>query len=251
MKKFLLLALPALLLIGITLLFAADVQEHLVRFVFDGDSIRTNQIKKVRYLGLDTPERDEPYYDQAKDLNYRLVANKKGRLEICKKRPLDKHGRTLAYVFVDGKSVTQSLLAAGLARVFDDRDCNAGRAQIHWALAKNAYNKGLGMWADAPKYPIPANKAVLHLDKTRYVTGTVKKVVRTDAAVYANLDKNWRTTGFSIHFPKDDLKRFYKANIQPENLVGNKVVVFGQIKKRKYGPHIICYSPEQIEMKPK
>lgn len=250
MKRLSFFTFLSFIILGIFLAVASEPEDHLVRFVYDGDTIRTDRIKKVRYLGVDTPERNEPYYEEATSLNRKLVAGKKVRLEICSLRPLDKHGRSLAYVFADGKSVAESLLAAGLARVFDDRDCNAGRAEKHWALMIQAYDQGRGMWANAPKNPILATEAVLHVGKVRKIKGIVKKLVRADSFVYMNFDNDSRTKGFSVHFPKESLGRFQKANLNPETLVGKNVAVLGPIKKRKHGPFVICYSPGQLVLKP-
>jgi len=52
---------------------------------------------KVRYIGMDTPEKGDPYYNKATQANATLVANKTIRLEKDVSET-DKYGRLLRYV---------------------------------------------------------------------------------------------------------------------------------------------------------
>ncbi|MGX7835678.1 thermonuclease family protein, partial [Campylobacter fetus subsp. venerealis] len=55
--------------------------------------------------------------EDASKRNKELVSNGKLQLEFDKGDLRDKYGRMLAYVYVDGKSVQETLLKEGLARV--------------------------------------------------------------------------------------------------------------------------------------
>ena len=101
-----------------------QVEVKLVKTV-DGDTIRVNYNGKeetVRYLLIDTPESKDsrsckqPYAEEAYNRNKQLVNSGKLTLEFEKSKR-DKYDRLLAYVFVDGKSVQETLLKEGLARV--------------------------------------------------------------------------------------------------------------------------------------
>ncbi|MBG9768162.1 endonuclease YokF [Bacillus vallismortis] len=92
----------------------------------DGDTIKVNyngNVDTVRYLLIDTPETKkpnscvQPYGEDASKRNKELVSNGKLQLEFDKGDGRDKYGRLLAYVYVDGKSVQETLLKEGLARV--------------------------------------------------------------------------------------------------------------------------------------
>ncbi|KIU13261.1 thermonuclease family protein [Bacillus velezensis] len=92
----------------------------------DGDTIKVKYNGKsetVRYLLIDTPETKkpnscvQPYGEDASKRNKELVSNGKLQLEFDKGDLRDKYGRMLAYVYVDGKSVQETLLKEGLARV--------------------------------------------------------------------------------------------------------------------------------------
>lgn len=95
-----------------------------VSAVIDGDTIvLTNKIH-VRYIGIDTPEIAHPYFNQraecygieATEANKKLV---KGKTVILKRdvSNVDKYGRELRYVWVDGTFVNETLVKEGYARV--------------------------------------------------------------------------------------------------------------------------------------
>ncbi len=69
----------------------------------------------MRYIGVDAPEKDEPYYFEALTANQRLVKNKKIRLEedVTGK---DKYGRLLRYIYVNNTFVNAELVRQGYAQ---------------------------------------------------------------------------------------------------------------------------------------
>ncbi|MEC2307581.1 thermonuclease family protein [Bacillus atrophaeus] len=92
----------------------------------DGDTIKVNykgEVETVRYLLIDTPETKkpnacvQPYGEDASERNKELVNSGKLQLEFDEGDRTDKFGRMLAYVYVDEKSVQETLLKEGLARV--------------------------------------------------------------------------------------------------------------------------------------
>jgi len=98
---------------------ADTTQWERVRWVNDGDTVVLNDGRKLRYLGINTPEIDyerqwgQPYAYVAKRFNHKLVDGKKIRLEFEQKKT-DRYGRILAYVFLaDGTFVNRQLLAKG------------------------------------------------------------------------------------------------------------------------------------------
>ncbi|HET7290705.1 MAG TPA: thermonuclease family protein, partial [Thermodesulfobacteriota bacterium] len=96
--------------------------EYRVADVIDGDTIAIEDGKGtlVRYIGIDTPEiarqdsPGDPFSEEAKEFNGKLVRGESVRLEYDNER-YDVYGRLLAYVFTDGVSVNEQLLRSGLA----------------------------------------------------------------------------------------------------------------------------------------
>jgi micrococcal nuclease len=88
-----------------------------VSSVIDGDTIHVNGTLKVRYLGIDTPEIGEPYYQQAKDENSRLLSGRMVTLETDLTNE-DSHGRLLRYVRADKIFLNLELVKLGYAFVY-------------------------------------------------------------------------------------------------------------------------------------
>ena len=93
-----------------------------VKRVIDGDTIELSNGKRVRYIGIDTPETVDPrksvqcFGREAKEENMRLVDGKTVRLEKDISET-DRYGRLLRYVYVDDVMVNEVLVKNGFAHV--------------------------------------------------------------------------------------------------------------------------------------
>ena len=85
--------------------------------VVDGDTIYLDNGEKVRFVGVNTPERGVEGYIASKNFVQKLCLNKEVGLDIDDSKHKDKYGRTLAVVIVDGKNVNEMLLKEGLAEI--------------------------------------------------------------------------------------------------------------------------------------
>ena len=93
----------------------------------DGDTADLSidgEVKKVRFLAVDTPETkhptkgEEPYGKEASNFTCEaLKGAKKIKLEYEDKNKEDKYGRVLAWVFTDGELLQARLVKTGLAKV--------------------------------------------------------------------------------------------------------------------------------------
>lgn len=94
-----------------------SLEQAMVLDVIDGDTIdvlMNGEERRVRYYGIDAPERGEECYEEATERNQELVGSSV-RLK-ADARDQDEGGRLLRYVFTeDGVSVEAILLAEGLA----------------------------------------------------------------------------------------------------------------------------------------
>ena len=85
--------------------------------VVDGDTIYLDNGEKVRFVGVNTPERGVEGYITSKNFVQKLCLNKEVGLDIDDSKHNDKYGRTLAVVIVDGKNLNEMLLKEGLAEI--------------------------------------------------------------------------------------------------------------------------------------
>ena len=82
--------------------------------VIDGDTIIVEGGYHVRYIGIDSPEKNEPYYLEAKQMNKELVEGKTVTLQKDISDQ-DKYGRLLRYVYVDNIFVNAEIVRLGYA----------------------------------------------------------------------------------------------------------------------------------------
>lgn len=85
--------------------------------VVDGDTIDVEGIGRIRFVGVNTPERGQPGYSEAKDFVKSLCLSKTVYLDIDDAKHYDKYGRALAVIYVDNINLNAELLKRGYAEV--------------------------------------------------------------------------------------------------------------------------------------
>src|SRR4030065_1778765 len=120
-----------------------------VKEVIDGYTIGLESGEHFRYVGIDTPEKDQPFYLEAKELNQKLIESKEIRIEFDLQRK-DKYGRTLAYVYVGETFVNAELVRNGLANLYTVPP-NVKHTEYFLKLQSEAKEKKLGIWSEAKK----------------------------------------------------------------------------------------------------
>ena len=116
----------------------------LVEKVIDGDTIAVSGGQKVRYIGLDAPETNEAFGDEATRFNRELVEGRKVRLERDVSNR-DRFGRLLRYVYVDGILVNAELVREGYAEA-NEYPPDTRYQRCFAALQEEAQAEGRGMW---------------------------------------------------------------------------------------------------------
>ncbi|WP_374686708.1 thermonuclease family protein [Promineifilum sp.] len=120
-----------------------------VTYVFDGDTIEVEldgQTYRLRYIGVDTPERDEPFYEEALTFNRELVDGQTVIL-VRDVSETDQYGRLLRYVYLtDGTFVNAELMRAGMARLVTFPP-DVAQTDFLRALQQEARAAAAGMWA--------------------------------------------------------------------------------------------------------
>lgn len=132
---------------GVADVAAPVVAEELVRVkrVFDGDTVLLEDGRTVRYLGINTPEFQEPFYLKAKRLNESLVLGRDIRLEFDQEKT-DGHDRLLAYVYTGDELVNARLVQEGLAHAFFIGP-NRRHHALFLRLQAEAQQRRVGLWS--------------------------------------------------------------------------------------------------------
>ena len=131
-----------------------------VTHVFDGDTIEVEldgRAYRLRYIGVDTPERDEPYYQAAFDFNRDLVAGQTVTL-VRDVSETDQYGRLLRYVYLsDGTFVNAAIIRQGMGRLVTFPPDVAQTENLK-GLQAEARQAGAGMWGDAATGPCDCDR---------------------------------------------------------------------------------------------
>ena len=116
-----------------------------VEEVRDGDTIVLENGEVVRYIGIDTPERDDPFYGEATEANQEMLERGRITIEYDQDRR-DRYGRLLAYVWVDTLLLNAELIRKGLASVYLFSP-NLKYRERFIALQREARQKSVGIWS--------------------------------------------------------------------------------------------------------
>ncbi len=90
-------------------------QEFIVERIVDGDTIVLNNSEKVRLLGINTPEKEMLFSNEAGDFLKDQILNQTILLERTEG---DRYGRVLGYVFNNNQNINELILENGLANLY-------------------------------------------------------------------------------------------------------------------------------------
>ena len=91
-----------------------------VTHVVDGDTLDINGIR-IRLSLVDTPERGQPGFKEAKEFVTSLCLGKNGELDVDDgQRRGDRYGREIGIVYCNGVNINEKLVNGRLARIYTD-----------------------------------------------------------------------------------------------------------------------------------
>lgn len=124
--------------------------------VIDGDTVKVNvrgTEETIRLLLVDTPETVhptkpvQPFGKEASDFSKSIMpAGKAIKVELDVSER-DKYGRLLAYIYVDGKMVNETLLEKGLARVAYVYAPNTRYVDEFREIQSKTQKQAIGIWS--------------------------------------------------------------------------------------------------------
>ena len=121
--------------------------------VADGDTITIlnshKQQTKIRFYGIDTPEKDQAFGKKAKQFTASLTAGKQAKVKVY---DTDRYGRSVGVVFINGTNVNEELLKSGYAWQYK-KYCKASFCGYWLKLEEHARSFAFGLWAD--NNPLP------------------------------------------------------------------------------------------------
>ncbi|HAF90984.1 MAG TPA: nuclease [Pseudomonas sp.] len=159
--------------------------------VIDGDTLRLDDGRSVRMIGLNTPERGrkgrsaEPFAEQATRNLRALVEASEGRVFVQPgAESHDRYGRLLAHVYDSrGGNLEAEQLLAGLG-YFVAAYPNAALVACHQAAERQAREAHLGLWRQAKAQRPEA----IRQGGFALIRGRVMRVERNRGGVWLELD---------------------------------------------------------------
>lgn len=211
-----------------TLCPASSIDDSaMVRSVSDGDTLRLEDGRKVRLIGINSPElgRDnrpaQPLAQHAKTALYRLLAESGNRINLqYGAERFDPYQRTLAHIYLtDGRSVQASLLEQGMATAYTTPP-NAERSDCYQQAEQIAMQQRRGVWALAEYQAKNLHQLGPHDEGFRRVRGRVSRIDRSSNATWIMLSEKLK-----IRIASNDMLYFNQPWLQ--SLAGREIEVRG------------------------
>lgn len=188
---------------------AQDEEQVGVRQVFDGDTVRLRDGRKVRLLGINTPEFNreggphEPLAVAARKALSGLI-RPADSIEIRHgQQRQDRYKRELAHLIIDERiNVQQVLLQRGLAMAIAVPP-NLWQQDCYQQAEDQARRQGLGLWALDYYRPLDVGRQRPQQGGFRLIKGRVMNVATTRRSVWLNLEG-----GMSLRIAREDWQYF-------------------------------------------
>jgi endonuclease YncB( thermonuclease family) len=226
----------------------ADRTSERVRVVhvYDGDTVKLHDGRRLRLIGIDTPEVSrngkvsETLAEPAKVALEELLDQHNSTLLLRHgQEQRDHYGRLLAHAFLDdGSNVAVYLLERGLATTLVVPP-NTWAHDCYQSREDRARAARHGLWALANYQPLESRALPLATRGFRLVRGQVKEIRQSRHNVWLDLEGP-----LVIKIARRDLINFDPGF--PENLTGRRIETRGWIRKDDRGLRLNLRHPAAI-----
>lgn len=157
-----------------------NAEQGIVKRVVDGDTFVLEDGRKVRMIGINTPESVDPrrpvefYGKEASRYATKILEGQNVLLEWGR-NPKDRYGRWLAWVWLlDGTFINGYMVEQGYAQVYTFKD-NPDHANYLLDLQKKAREEGRGLWEQSEEEPKQEPKTISR-SNSKFVASINSKV---------------------------------------------------------------------------
>lgn len=222
----------------------------LVKSVHDGDTLRLTDGRKIRLIGIDTPELArnnqpaQPYADQARQVLTEIIKRSQQKIQLLygidRK---DKYQRTLAHLYMpDGQNIQALMIQQGLATAFttppNDRFSSCYRQQEQVAIEQKT-----GIWSLADYQLKNTNELTQNSRGFRRLQGQVIQTHQSNKAFWITLDNNVR-----IRIRQQDLTYFDVTGLH--QLKNKTIGIRGWLHPKKNGFFMNLRHPDALSLIP-
>lgn len=221
-----------------------------VKWVYDGDSLLLTDKRKIRIIGMDTPEtkhhkqKAQAYGAKAREalrallkkFHYRVI------LRYGKER-LDRYSRTLAHVYLpDGMNISNWMLERGYAKTLAFPP-NIKLAECYKKAEESAQEKSLRIWRYKSHKVKLAATLPRRIDGYVRLKGVVVKIKHYRKSLRMELRSDTKSH-IQLKIKKKNLRYFKK--IDPDKLRNKTIIVSGLLKNKKGKRTLYLSYPTQI-----
>lgn len=222
-----------------------DYSFYTVQKVYDGDTVLLSDGRKIRLLGITTPEIEhsdkavQAGGEEAKQWLMQRLLNTRVRLEFDQEKH-DKYQRYLAHLFTEqGEHINLQLVRRGYASInIYPPNLIYVTELLKAEQAAEAERQGIWSYPEyIPKYGGEINKK--NKQGWQRIVGRVLRIKRTAKSNYIKLSDN-----FDLRIKKAHLQYFNTL----ESLKGKKIEVRGWVKQYKNGYSMLVRHPAAIKI---
>lgn len=228
-----------------------------ISFVQDGDTLMLNDGRRLRLIGIDTPELGDSSSaaesgaiaarDRLRQLTF--ISQQQLSLRFDQERT-DRYGRLLAHAFSsNGHSLTEQLLSEGkgIQLVVPP---NSWQASCYREAAQTARQQRIGIWALPEYQPVTVAQLNPRSSGFQIVRGRVSHLSNSASAIWINLVGN-----LALRIERVDLDNFQGTDLA--GLVGSEIEAQGWIYthegqlrmplRHPYALQVIAISPPPVQ----
>ncbi|MFK5915613.1 MAG: thermonuclease family protein [Woeseiaceae bacterium] len=223
-----------------------------VSYVYDGDTIKLSDGRKLRLIGVNTPERgrdgkaDEPFYLAAKQHLEKIIELNNHQVKlITGKEKHDRYQRLLAHIFTkDNKNISEDIIRNGLGYMISIAP-NLHFLSCYQQAEQQAKSQQRGFWNHSFSKSISITQLNKSINGFHVITGSVKRIGESRSAFWLNL-KTPSNYKFALRIAKKNLDFF--TRFQPSSLLGKNISARGWVYKVKNEQRINIHHPASLEI---
>lgn len=222
-----------------------------IRYIHDGDTVHLNDKRKVRLIGIDTPELahkkhnnitpEQPFALEARDYARDLIRQYGNQVHLMPGiEKADHYGRQLFHIQLSDGSLLQSrLLQAGLAIAFTTPP-NKKLISCYQQDEQIARKKKRKIWTHSKYQTLATNDLLSDHQGFHIITGKVRQIGESKKAFWLNFDDN-----FSARIDKRDLKYF---NTPLQQYLEKQLTIRGWLRHYKNKAQMSLRHPSAIDL---
>lgn len=200
-----------------------------VRTVYDGDTLKLEDGRKIRLIGINTPEMgrkgaaDQPFAKAAKTAVEKFFAEESTVMIRYGHERWDRHGRTLAHLFRrDGTSLEEHLLEEGLATQISIHP-NLQFSDCLIQAEAQARSTAKGIWGHPDYRPRQAGSITKNQTGFQLLKGRVTQTQESSTGWLLELDHHlvvFIPKDALVHFPSQAFEKLQNRTLQVRGWIG-------------------------------